>query len=47
MEKSKLSDSDFEAFQQDMSAMQAVLKENKLKVEAMQRALEKANSPSA
>jgi hypothetical protein len=38
--------SDFEAFQQDLSATQTVLKENKLKVEAMQRALEKANSPS-
>ncbi len=38
--------SDFEIFQQDMNATQTVLKENKLKVEAMQRALEKANSPS-
>jgi photosystem II stability/assembly factor-like uncharacterized protein len=37
---------DFEAFQQDMNATQTVLKENKQKVAAMQRALEKANSPS-
>ena len=38
--------STFEAFQQDMNATQTVLGENKLKVEAMQRALRKATSPS-
>lgn len=37
----------FEAFQQDMNATQTVLQENKQKIAAMQRALEKANSPSA
>ncbi len=38
--------SSFEAFQQDLNATQTVLKENKLKVEAMQRALNKAPQPS-
>lgn len=37
----------FEDFQQDLKATQTVLKESKLKVDAMQRALQKATSPSA